>query len=99
MLKTIAALALALSALTGAACNSAKASDAGELINGRCRCDGDTMCVQQVSAAGARPVACVSKVSSMGCGQFASATRSCWPSSKVSGLCLCNGGDSLAAAR
>ncbi len=94
-MKNLAWIALVLASVaTG--CSSAKASDKGVVLNGRCRCDGDAMCVQQVDANGGRPVACVSKVSSMGCTQFATATRSCWPSSNVTGLCLCTGGDSLA---
>ena len=97
-MQTFTWIAIALAA-AATGCNSAKASDRGVVMNGRCRCDGDAMCVQQVAAGGAQPVACVSKVSSMGCTQFATATRSCWPSSKVSGLCLCNGGESLAASR
>ena len=94
-MRILASVVLAFAA----GCSSAKASDAGTVVNGRCRCDGDALCVQQVAANGARPVACVSKVSSMGCMQFATATRSCWPSSNVTGLCLCTGGDSLASAR
>lgn len=94
-MKTLAMLALVIAA---AGCSSAKASDAGAVINGRCRCEGDAMCVQQVAENGGRPVACVTKVSSMGCTQFANAKRSCWPSSNVTGLCLCSGGEALASA-
>ena len=98
-MEKLAFVALAFAALTGSGCRSAKASDARLVINGRCRCEGDTMCVQQVAVSGAAPVACVAKSSSMGCTQFATETRSCWPSSKVAGLCLCSGGDTLASAR
>lgn len=90
---------LILLALAGTGCTAAKASDAGVVINGRCRCDGDAMCVQQVASNGGRPVACVAKVSSMGCTQFTTARRSCWPSSNVAGLCLCTGGAAITASR
>jgi hypothetical protein len=70
------------------------------VINGRCRCDGDAICVQQVSNAGPRPVACVTAaLNQPSCAALATATRSCWPSPTVSGLCLCSGSDSLADNR
>ena len=94
-MEKFAWIGIAIAALAG--CASPKASDAGVVMNGRCRCDGDATCVQQIASAGARPVACVSSASAaMGCAQFATATRSCWPSPTVSGLCLCNGGETLA---
>lgn len=96
MTRLAALLTLAL--LAG--CTSKSTVDAGVVMNGRCRCDGDALCVQQVSNAGARPVACVTTAQNQpSCAALATATRSCWPSPTVSGLCLCSGSDSLADNR
>ena len=89
-------VAIAFAALAG--CSSSKGTD-GVVLNGRCRCDGDATCVQQVAAGAANPVACVtSAFAGVGCAQFANSLRSCWPSATVAGLCLCNGGEALANA-
>ena len=91
MRTLLLSLGLAICLLEQGGCAASKTSDSAVVINLQCRCDGDALCVQQAGDAKG-PIACLAqRVSCTGCGCFATSSRSCWPSSGVAGLCICNG--------
>jgi hypothetical protein len=66
--------------------------------NGSCRCGPGQLCVREVSTTDAQAVSC-RDAHAAGCGAFATAESRCWPSADVSGLCLCTGETTVAAAK
>ena len=74
-----------------ACANKPGAPEKPEFANGRCSCEGGALCLQAAGAPVSATVCAPAATAGLGCAAFTNASRSCWGSPKMAGLCLCSG--------